>query len=334
MTGALSLYLDALRFGAALTVFVSHFSTARISGGLFWQFDYGRTAVLVFFVLSGFVIAWVTEARESTLEEYGLSRAARLYSVVIPAFVLTVALDYIGKEIDPGLYGPEWGHDTAHPVVDYALSAVFLGESWTLRSLPGLNVPYWSLNYEAWYYILFAAATFLRGRRRVGAIIGAALLTGPKILLLLPVWLMGVAAWQWRTALPRTLGGPVVIICLVAFGALQSFGGQQLFWHPHSRWLPPGFSLYDYVFCLIMRCSSLVWPTHRCRCRGIGSYSSCATWRQRRSGSTFCIIRCSISLAQPCRARLTARCTASWSSVWRSARRLDWRALSSRARHR
>jgi len=132
------------------------------------------------------------------------------------------------------------------------LSAVFLGESWTLRSLPGLNVPYWSLNYEAWYYILFAAATFLRGRRRVGAIIGAALLTGPKILLLLPVWLMGVAAWQWRTALPRTLGSPVVIICLVGFGALQSFGGQQLFWHPHSRWLPPGFSLYDYVFCLIM----------------------------------------------------------------------------------
>ena len=42
MTNALSLYLDALRFGAALTVFVSHYSTGRISGGLFWQFDGGQ----------------------------------------------------------------------------------------------------------------------------------------------------------------------------------------------------------------------------------------------------------------------------------------------------
>ena len=64
MTPALSFYLDLLRFGAALTVFVSHYAAGRISGGLFWQAgDYSRTAVLAFFVLSGFVIAWVTETQ-------------------------------------------------------------------------------------------------------------------------------------------------------------------------------------------------------------------------------------------------------------------------------
>jgi peptidoglycan/LPS O-acetylase OafA/YrhL len=110
MTRALSLYLDALRFGAAFTVFLSHYAVARISGGLFWPMaDYGRTAVLVFFILSGFVIAWVTEIREQSLEDYGLSRAARLYSVIIPAFILTAALDYLGAAVDPRLYGPEWG---------------------------------------------------------------------------------------------------------------------------------------------------------------------------------------------------------------------------------
>ena len=67
MTKALSLYLDALRFGAAFTVFLSHYG--KFNGGLFWQIQpYGVTAVIVFFVLSGFVIAWVTEARN------GLSR--------------------------------------------------------------------------------------------------------------------------------------------------------------------------------------------------------------------------------------------------------------------
>ena len=180
MTNELSLYLDALRFGAAFAVFVSHYSTGRISGGLFWQFDGGRTAVLVFFVLSGFVIAWVSDTRERTLEEYGLSRVARLYSVIIPAFVLTAALDSVGKAIDPRLYSPEWGHSMAHPMIDYALSAVFLGESWTIRVLPGFNVPYWSLNYEAWYYVLFAAAIFLRGRPRIAVVIMAALLAGPE----------------------------------------------------------------------------------------------------------------------------------------------------------
>ena len=207
----------------------------------------GRTAVLVFFVLSGFVIAWVSDTRERTLEEYGLSRVARLYSVIIPVFVLTAVLDTIGKAIDPRLYGPEWGHSMAHPVIDYALSAVFLGESWTIRVLPGFNVPYWSLNYEAWYYVLFAAAIFLRGRPRIAALIAAALLAGPRILFLLPVWLMGVAAWQWRAELPRQLGRPLVFVCLAGFIALEAFGGQRMFWHPSSGWLPPDFSAYDFV---------------------------------------------------------------------------------------
>ena len=97
MTRTLSLYLDGLRFGAALTVFVSHYAAGRISGGLFWQVSgYGRIAVLGFFVLSGFVIAWVTETRERSLEDFALSRAARPYSVIIPAFVITAAIDHFG----------------------------------------------------------------------------------------------------------------------------------------------------------------------------------------------------------------------------------------------
>jgi peptidoglycan/LPS O-acetylase OafA/YrhL len=201
----------------------------------------------VFFVLSGFVIAWVSDTRERTLEEYGLSRVARLFSVIIPAFVLTAVLDRIGTAVDPRLYSPEWGHNMAHPVIDYALSAVFLGESWTIRVLPGFNVPYWSLNYEAWYYVLFAAAIFLQGRPRIAAVIVAALLAGPRILFLLPVWLMGVAAWRWRAEPPRQLGRPLVLVCLAGFIALETLGGERLFWHPSSGWLPPDSSAYDFV---------------------------------------------------------------------------------------
>ncbi len=248
MTPALSFYLDALRFGAAFTVFLSHYAVGRISGGLFWQAaDYGRTAVLTFFVLSGFVIAWVTEARENRLGDYALSRAARLYSVIIPAFILTAVLNRLGSSIDPGLYGPVMDDSASHTVMGFALSAVFLGESWTLAMLPGRNVPFWSLNYEAWYYSLFAAAVFLRGRRRIAALGAVALVAGPKILLLFPIWLMGVGAWRWRVDLPRQLGWPLAIVSLAGVIGLEALGGQDLFWHLDSNWTPPRYSAYDYV---------------------------------------------------------------------------------------
>ena len=248
MTSALSLYLDALRFGAAFIVFVSHYAAGRYSGGLFWQvMDYGRIAVLVFFVLSGFVIAWVTEAREGSLEEYGLSRVARLYSVVLPAFVVTAGLDHLAMAIDPRLYGAEWGQGPVHTLLGFALSAIFLGASWTLSVQPGSNVPFWSLNYEAWYYVLFAAAVFLQGRRRIIAIAAAALLAGPKILLLFPVWLMGVAAWRWRTALPPQWATLLAFGAVAGFVGLQAFGGQQLFWQPATPWVPPFYSAHDYI---------------------------------------------------------------------------------------
>jgi peptidoglycan/LPS O-acetylase OafA/YrhL len=248
MSRALSLYLDALRFGAAFMVFVSHYGVGRISGGSLWHLTaYGRTAVLVFFVLSGFVIAWVTERKERTLEDYALSRVARLYSVMIPAFIVTALLDHIGSWIDPTLYGPEWSHSTAHPALGYALSGVFLGESWTLAVLPGFNVPFWSLNYEAWYYVLFAAVVFLRGFPRAVTIGAAALIAGPKILLLFPVWLMGVAAWRWRAAIPKHLGWRLIVGSLAGFVALEALGGQNLFWHPKTFWVPPDYSAYDYI---------------------------------------------------------------------------------------
>jgi peptidoglycan/LPS O-acetylase OafA/YrhL len=255
MTNGLSLYLDALRFGAAFTVFLSHFG--RVSGGMFWQTQpYGRTAVLVFFVLSGFVIAWVTETRERTPEEYALSRVARLYSVIVPAFILTAVLDHIAMAIDPSLYGPEplpaMLRGSLNVFLGYVLSVVFLGQTWTLDMPPGSDLPFGSLDYEAWYYILFGLATFLQGRRRMVAIAAAALLVGPKILLFLPLWLMGVFAWRWRAALPRQLGALLVFGALAAFIGLESLGGEQLFQHPQAALLPWDFSAYDYIVSAIV----------------------------------------------------------------------------------
>ena len=246
MTPALSLYLDVLRFAAAFTVFLSHYAAGRHSGGLFWQVvPYGRVAVLVFFVLSGFVIAWVSETRERTLEEYCLSRLARLYSVILPAFIATAALDGLAAVLNPGsnlVPGQDW----VHRVSDYLLSALFLGANWTLSAQPGSNVPFWSLNYEAWYYGLFAAAVFLRGRGRVLTLAAAAMVAGPKILVLFPVWLMGVAAWRWRATVPSRWSMPLVFGAAAGLIALGALSERHIFRQAATPWLPPFYSALDY----------------------------------------------------------------------------------------
>ena len=255
MTSGLSLYLDALRFSAAFAVLLAH--TGRVSGGMFWQVQpYGRTAVMVFFVLSGFVIAWVTETRERTVEEYALSRIARLYSVMLPAVIVTAVLDHIAMSIDPRLYSPasivHINHGPLNVFLGYALSLIFLGQSWALAFFPGSDIAFWSINYEAWYYILFGLATFLEGRRRMVALAAAALLAGPRILLFLPLWLMGLWAWRWRTVLPRQLGAPVALGALGAFIGIQALGGQQLLEAPTLFWLGGTFSPYDYIVAVIV----------------------------------------------------------------------------------
>jgi peptidoglycan/LPS O-acetylase OafA/YrhL len=85
--------------------------------------------------------------------------------------------------IDPCLYGPGWGRAPIHDFSGHVLSALFLGASWTLSAQPGFNLPFWSLNCEAWCYVLFGAAASLHGRQRILALIAGALLAGPKILL-------------------------------------------------------------------------------------------------------------------------------------------------------
>jgi len=98
----LSIYLDAIRFMTALTVFVGHYSLLHLSGGLLWQIQpYADEAVVVFFVLSGFVIAHATHGRRTSAADYCIGRAARIYSVVLPALLLTAVLDFVGNRLFP-----------------------------------------------------------------------------------------------------------------------------------------------------------------------------------------------------------------------------------------
>jgi hypothetical protein len=59
---------------------------------------------------------------------------------------------------------------------------IFLNQLWLWPVGPGSNGPFWSIGYEAWYYIDFGLVLFLRGWVRLFGVIAAAALVGPSIL--------------------------------------------------------------------------------------------------------------------------------------------------------
>ena len=118
MTRGFSLYLDALRFLAALVVFASHMGYYRFThGNMQWirDLNLGSDAVVVFFVLSGFVIAYTTLTKDRGPTAYAEARFARLYSVVIPALIFTFALDGLGSWLMPHAYVGWWYNGEDRP---------------------------------------------------------------------------------------------------------------------------------------------------------------------------------------------------------------------------
>jgi peptidoglycan/LPS O-acetylase OafA/YrhL len=222
MNRTTSIYLDLIRFLAALLVLLFHASYARFNGDWLNIFDqYGHEAVLVFFVLSGFVIAYISDTKETTLSIYLTNRLARLYSVVIPALILTLLLDYIGKGLDPIMYSGVQYQDS-EPVYRFLANLLFINELWFESWRAFSNGPFWSLSYEFWYYVIFAACFYLTGVKRLFFALIAALIAGPKILLLFPIWIMGAFAYYLskRITINKTKG---LFLTLIPIGVLYLY---------------------------------------------------------------------------------------------------------------
>ena len=107
MEPGLSRYLDALRFGAAFLVLLSHWAYKRFTDGTYGvirDWNLGSDAVVLFFVLSGFVITFAAMEKDGAPRRFAFSRLSRLWSVAIPALVLTLICDLIGIKFNPDFY--------------------------------------------------------------------------------------------------------------------------------------------------------------------------------------------------------------------------------------
>jgi peptidoglycan/LPS O-acetylase OafA/YrhL/predicted ATP-grasp superfamily ATP-dependent carboligase len=264
MNRSFSIYLDLVRVASALLVVLYHSNLRLLSTDKLPFSNHGHAAVIVFFVLSGYVISHITAARENTPLEYWSSRLSRFYSLALPTVLLTPLLDQAGAAMAPQFYDGATTHGLAWLRILTSLG--FLNEVWFLSIMSFSNVPYWSLCYEFWYYVLFAAVSFTAGRKRLllcGAIV---LLLGPKILVLAPVWATGVVLqrWGWLQRVRPLPGAALVLGSWLAYGLFHQYGFTEL----GSQWLRQmigerwhhqmafsKFFLTDYPLALIVACN-------------------------------------------------------------------------------
>jgi peptidoglycan/LPS O-acetylase OafA/YrhL len=232
LTPNLSVYLDLLRYAAALMVYLfhaGHFSQHKLP----FFGTYGGLGVAVFFVLSGFVIAFSSTGQRRDIVEYFIARFARLWSVVLPAIVLTLVLDTLGQWLALSAYAPMQPYPAYKWVAASGITALFLNEIWFLDIWLGTNGPFWSLSYEFWYYAIFATLIYFRGWQRVvmaGLVIGFA---GPGIIIAFPVWLLGVGLFHLlrkHTAADKTLLGlGAFLVSVAGLTVYVMMGGSKIF---------------------------------------------------------------------------------------------------------
>ncbi|MGE3781331.1 MAG: acyltransferase family protein [Alphaproteobacteria bacterium] len=220
----LSAFLDLTRMSAALTVFLAHLSSPRFGGGIpHVSPELAHTAVIVFFVLSGFVISWAAK-RDGTAREYVINRASRIYSVALPALALTWVTDHYLMRYHPGTLDAVYQYAAPWKYLPLFLS--FSNDFWFLSEDAFSNIPYWSLCYEVWYYVLFGALIFGRGLWRWGIPIAALLMMGPRLWLLWPIWLAG-ACLHRVPPLSRGTSRILLFLSLMSLIALKVSGLEE-----------------------------------------------------------------------------------------------------------
>lgn len=276
MNRTTSIYLDLVRFLAAVVVLLTHLAYKRFTGGLIieWR-TYGNDAVMVFFVLSGYVIAHTVATRDREFGTYLLNRCARLYSVALPAIVLTVVLDHLGRVIDPALYAGFW-FQGSDPIGRVLHAATFTNELWFHSVRLFTNGPYWSLGYEFWYYMIFAAGFFLRGGKRAAWVAVLLALVGPKILLLFPIWLLGVAVYRINTRRPvgEGLGWALFLGSLAAYAAFRALGLRDALLDFTYDWLGKGFVVDELMWSDEFLSAYVIGTLVACNFIGVQAVSS------------------------------------------------------------
>ena len=222
-----SILISVLRGLAAFIVATAHLRAAMYPAvrdvaapplwfqGLAFVSGFAHQAVLVFFVISGWLVGGGLLNRISephAILSYAIDRMTRLWTVLIPTFVLTLIFGLVigATSLDAIDLSPD------NPYSAASFAGNLLGLQRVLVPVFGGNFPLWSLANETWYYLLFlllaVACTSPGTMTRLSCaavLLAAGALLPTTITAYFLVWLLGVgfsririecgtgARWGW-----------------------------------------------------------------------------------------------------------------------------------------
>lgn len=198
-------FLDFIRFIAAFTVLIVHVrhftfvdygllpvsQKTIVNAAIYAVTRVGNEAVIVFFVLSGFLVggnaAVRIKQRSFRVADYSIDRFVRIVLPLIPALILAGIIGWVvGDQFEP-----------------WTLVGNLLSLQGVVVPVFGSNAPLWSLSYEVWFYVLMGGIGLLVYR-------GKKLLLGIFILVLFMAiftrlsvvywfcWTLGAIAYVYR----------------------------------------------------------------------------------------------------------------------------------------
>jgi len=153
----------------------SYNQASKILVSLLAFFGKGHVAVILFFVLSGFVIHYSIIKREKNkldILDYFKRRLLRIYPPLLFCMLLTLVLDLTGKYI----YGYSiYFQSTPVPLINENIISnlnwiTAIGNLLMVQGIYthvwGTNGPLWSLMYEWWFYMLYPCIFYLYKKNR------------------------------------------------------------------------------------------------------------------------------------------------------------------------
>jgi hypothetical protein len=225
MNSSTSDFLNASRWIAAFLVVLGHVFSISISmdhyydipdrslllRGLHFFSGFGHIAVIVFFVISGFLVGGRAILRslnqEFRVTDYFSHRFSRIYTVFIPALIVGYIIDWSGIKFfnSSGVYiHPEqfYGNPLGNDITKHLSLKIFVGNLMQLQTITvsslGSNGPLWSLANEWWYYVVFALCMIAYRSGRVltrvvagGAIVAMVMVLPLTISLWFVIWGVG-----------------------------------------------------------------------------------------------------------------------------------------------
>ncbi|MDB5011047.1 MAG: acyltransferase [Mucilaginibacter sp.] len=145
--------LEAMRGFAAVYVVLHHVFRKGLHIGVrdfSFLFRFGQEAVILFFLLSGFVIQYsYTLSKDKSFKAFFLKRFFRVYIPLVIVFIANYLIISIAKHALvvinwPTLAGNILMLQDAASLKPNVICSPFLG-----------NTPLWSLSYEWWFYVIF-----------------------------------------------------------------------------------------------------------------------------------------------------------------------------------